>query len=185
MTKHFFIIAFSIFLLSCGSNTEQNKTTEQGLIEQSQTPDTVTKNNNINFRPSEELQKTIDSALLMGYIQNTKVVFPENRFGLVDPISVFSTEQEIFFQGGQHVHIEFVKGGSVVRLDEYVFATNLQAFQINEALTKPLADKTKERFFRYPLTFFPFENRMYYISTTEEQYRAAFNEINGILVRFL
>jgi len=183
--KNLFLVSSFIFLISCGSSTEQNKITEKGLIEQSQTPDTVTKNNSINFRPTEELQKTIDSALQMGYIQNTKEIFPENRFGLVDANNVFSNEQEIFFQGGKHNHIELAKGASVVRLDEYIFATNLQAYQINEALTKPLPDKTKERFLRYPLTFFPFENRMYYISTTEEQYRAAFNEINGILVKFL
>ncbi|MEW6467797.1 MAG: hypothetical protein AB1458_02680 [Bacteroidota bacterium] len=141
------------------------------------------------LRPPEELtaelQQTIDSALQLGFTRIANAPRTENPFGLLDPGSVFGPAEQVILQGGRYNHIVMEKKGARVSLDEYVLASSEQALQINNALTQPMKDKTQERFFRYPLTFFPFKNRMYYLSTSEEKYRGELNELNTLLVNML
>lgn len=171
----------SVFFFSCRDNAKNSGT--EGLIEQTQNNNTA--GITVKANPTEELQKTLDSAMVTGYKQNTNAGMNENPFGLIDPSSVFGNEEEIIFQACAHVYVALTKNNAQVNVHEYVFATNVQATQINNALTKPLPDKTKERFLRYPLTFFPFKNRMYYLSVSEEQFRPELNDVNGMLVKFL
>ena len=188
----FIFLILMFFLISCSSNTEQSNSNEKGLIEQSQYRDTTSDVDAYYLTLSDELKKTIDSLEKIGYTNTIQINSDENFFGLLDANSVFANAENDALDNCTHNLFSFVKMDTATKksitwasLDEFIFENETKSKLIEDALGKPLIDKTKERFLRHPLIFFRWKNRMYYVSTTDEKYRDAMNEVNGILVNFL
>ena len=189
--KNLFLILSLIFLISCGNDTDQNST-QNGLIEQNQHKDTTGEVQKLLSMMSDELRATIDSAKKIGYTDTIQINSDENFFGLVDPGTVFANAENDAMQNADHTSSSLIKMDSKTKkpttwatIDEYIFENETKSKLIEEALGKPLVNKAQERFLRHPLTFFRFRERIYYISTTDEKYRPALDEVNGILVKFL
>ena len=177
-----------VFLFACGNNAEQDK----GLIEQSQFKDTTGDVRKLFLSLSDEMKKTIDSVKKMGYTDSIQINTDENFFGLVDQNTVFANAENDAMTNCNHNHSSFIKmdaktkkPASWATLDEFIFENETKSKLIEEALGKPLKDKTKERFLRHPLTFFRWNDRIYYVATTDEKYRNVMNEVNAVLVNFL
>jgi hypothetical protein len=191
------LLIFSVTICSCSSpsaNQDQlhthNDTLPPGrdVKEEVIIPDSVA-------HPSDELKKFLAEVKKMHFVPtDTSHVFfasdHKNYFGLVDAKTAFAAYEDMVMLKARNACMKLrlankKKEATTVEVEEWIFASEKEAANIEDALTRPLPDKRIERFARSPLTFWRTHERIYYVHAADEKMRPAMENVNNVLVQCL